>query len=276
MLFILYLLLIVQALPDFRSRIVHRHPTPNEVVRAYNDIKKNLFLVETIDDLRPVHLIRYGAIRIRSTNSIVTNSELATKALLPKYHPLRFNFTVVTEREHMLHHEKEFYEVSFEDAQVETTISDWQPITPCHYNGALTKTTYGYGWSVDTTTGFSASFKFSEPLVYDIKKDVSYSEGVSGSVSCDVALKSTLQVQLRTEYATVSGVKMRQIHVRRNLKFTDAKFAWLEYGDFEEVKEYDLINKKSVITACITKKKMLMCDEYTEKYKEKEGGEENE
>lgn len=272
MFFIFFLVLSVVARPHVRSHFTHKQPTPNEVYRAYHDIQGDIFLVDTIEDLRPVHLTRYGAIRITGTESIITNSEVAAKALLQKYHPPRFNFTVAPERKHVLKHDTKFYEVSFAEAKVEKTMSEWLPLSPCHHNEALTKSTYNHGWTVDTINGLNVAVLFSHIFYVSpmLKYDISLSQGVSGSVSCDVELNSTLQAQLRTELVTVSGVRMREVTVRRNFKFTDGKFARLEFEEFELVDEYEMINKRSVVTACVTKKEMLICDQSQNEAQERE------
>lgn len=232
---------------------------PNTLFKVYNDVRGNIKTVETFNDVTAQDLLRFGVIKILETNSVITNEALAANALsenyLPSYqHDKKYEYNA-KEGKNM------FYEVSFQNLELDRHVNDWMPLGTCRHNQASTPSTYTQGWSVGVATGANAKVEFAQ--IFGIKPsfqyDVLISAGLSGSLSCNVDGRKKLQFQIMTESVTMKNVKMRPIKIIRDYKYTNGIFATMEVGEWEYVEEYTRLNRRNVQLGCITDPEQLSC-----------------
>ncbi|ODV68714.1 hypothetical protein HYPBUDRAFT_238557 [Hyphopichia burtonii NRRL Y-1933] len=245
---VVFATLILQAIA---LEITPRYSTPQTSVlqQSYSDIKKEIITVPEFDAVTPKMLLKYGVVRVSSSNSIIASQLLAEEAFNPNYSPSDKRKTI-------------FYEVSYSDAQVTRKVSDWIPIGGCHPNTlSETSSSFSQGYTVTAGSGITASVKFSQLLGISpqFSYDLAYTVSTGGSLTCSVEAGKTLQFQVMVETVTISNLKQRQIKISGDYQFANGYLARMSVGDWESVETFSQVNKGNVQTACVTDPQYLMC-----------------
>lgn len=264
---VVFATLILQAIA---LEITPRYSTPqtNVLQQSYSDIKKEIITVPEFDAVTPKMLLKYGVVRVSSSNSIIASQLLAEEAFNPNYSPSyqyeeeeeeseAFSVDAASDKRKTI-----FYEVSYGDAQVTRKVSDWIPIGGCHPNTlSETSSSFSQGYTVTAGSGIIASVKFSQLLGISpqFSYDLAYTVSTGGSLTCSVEAGKTLQFQVMVETVTISNLKQRQIKISGDYQFANGYLARMSVGDWESVETFSQVNKGNVQTACVTDPQYLMC-----------------
>lgn len=253
----IYLILIysITVKAAFEVSSIFSSYNPSLLLRTFGQMKGHVREVENFDEITPIDLLRHGVIKIRESSSVVTSEKLASAVVSKNYFP---SSLIENNKQNI------FYEVSFEEIVIDKSTSEWIPLSPCHYNNIDSNTTYSQGWSVSYTGGVSSYVTFASILGITPKfqYDTSFSSSASGSLLCNVLSNKTLQFQIKIENLHVSGVKERAIVVSRDYPYTLGYFATMKVGEWEEVNDFEVLNKKKIETACVTNEMMLKCEDW--------------
>lgn len=233
----------------------------NPLEQAYHDAQ--IYTVESHLDLTARDLLKYGAVRVKLSNSIITSQLLSEETFNPNYQP-KYLWND-NDAAYLINDDKRrklFYEVDLSEATVTRTTNEWMPIGGCHSNElSETKSTFSQGWSVGIDTSVSAGLQFTAIIGIEpaFGFEAALSVGVSGLMSCAVAPGKKLQFQIKTETVSVANVRQRLIKVNGNYKHARGYLATLEEGDWEPVGTFSLLNRQNIQTACVTDPALLMC-----------------
>lgn len=247
----------------------------NVLHQLYRDLGSKIYTVRHFDDLKARDLLKYGTVRISSSNSIISSQLLAEEAFNPNYVPTyeyvededeetrtkRFDkveFAAVPndKRKNL------FYEVDYSGVSVDRQVTNWVPIGACHSNKLSdTKSSFSQGYTISAGSGANVNVKFAQLLgiAPTLGLDISFGASIGGSLSCSVDAGKTLQFQLMSETITIAGLKQRPIKVNGDYKYGNGYLARMDLGEWEEVNTFTQVNKANVQTACVTDPEYLMC-----------------
>lgn len=234
--------------------------SPNILYQVFKDIGTTVPVFQTLNEVSPQTLVKYGVIKIASTKSVIMNLLLMQEAFDPNYDPK--NLESLNSRTMKSKDASTFYEISYEDCDQKHEVSDWVPISSCIENTRTSmSSSYSQGWSLSQGSGLMSAIEFSQIFGIEpsISLDVTYGTSISGSLSCSVDAGNTLQFQLKYEKLTTSKVKQRDIRIVSKIPFLKHSFSKLEIGDWEECDDYTEITTSSVSVACVTDPELLRC-----------------
>ncbi|CAK7895571.1 hypothetical protein CAAN1_12S04148 [[Candida] anglica] len=229
---------------------------PNKLQQIYHDIRKDIYTVDTIDQLKPKELRTFGIVRVNATNSIIVSSKLADDAMNPYYAPSLDNMNL------KLQQLNDFTEISFQDLETSVIETDWEPIGGCHSNlRSDTPSTYSQGWLLSVGSGVTNTISFTVNSVsVDGYIDLTYSAAISGSITCTVNPGKTLQFQIKSELVSLQNVKTRSVYIKDSTSIWGVITSNFEMGEWDKLDDYTQVNQRNFQTACVTDSTLLQCD----------------
>ncbi|CAI5757043.1 unnamed protein product [Candida verbasci] len=144
-----------------------------------------------------------------------------------------------------------FNEISYKDSMI-LVEEIRKPLGKCVTNHSDNIATYKQGWTIEIDFGVSFRLDAGNILAEfgpSFKTNYVVGKGISGNVLCDVPPGQTLQFVIMYQYYEISGVRQREVKIKRRLKF----LRWRTIDRFFQV------NSKSVQIACITNPEILDC-----------------
>lgn len=235
---------------------------PNPMLVTYIHNINRIKAFQDISKLTSKNLLRYGVVRISSSNSVIFNEELVEELMSPiRTTPTTTTTPIVTKPTSKPRRTPfrtasapPFVEISYQNATFTRQPHVHTTLGKCIRNHSTQPATYIQGWSIEV--GGAANFKvdFSTFLINlhpSLLLEFGPSVGISGTISCDVPPAGSLQFALTTEQLLISGVKQRRIKLTR---------FGIKPGPWETLPPFTTVNKRNVNIACITNPEFVSCD----------------
>ncbi|RLV86041.1 hypothetical protein JA9_001861 [Meyerozyma sp. JA9] len=211
-----------------------------------SDISDKIHVVQSMSELTPRKLRQYSILKVNETNSVILNELLAQKLDNP-------GTSVILSPEN-----PRFVEISYNDSYVTQEDGLWAPLGPCHSNArSETKTEISRSWTVSGGGSVSASLSISQIFGVSPSYQIASNWGssISGTVSCVVGPRESLQFMLHVNSLLIRGVKRRIINLPSRFRLSRS----LSFGEWEEVATITKLKKK-VRAACVTDPNYLQCN----------------
>ncbi|KAK6453830.1 uncharacterized protein RJT20DRAFT_63693 [Scheffersomyces xylosifermentans] len=231
----------------------------NVLFKTYNDVRGQVKTVQSFKDVTALDLLRYGVIKVVDTNSVITNDALAENAMAQNYIPIfeknkKYDLNAKGGK-------NVFCEFSFKDVDIRYEVTNSLPVGTCRINESSSPSIYTTGWYIEAATGANVKVGFAQ--IFSIKPsaqlDLSVAGGIGGSLSCTVDGGKTLQFQIIAESVTLGNIKQRMIKVRGDYSYTGGRLAWMDVGEWEDIEDYQTLNRRNIEVACVTDPEFLHC-----------------